>query len=249
MRPTGGGPQDVVGGTLPTLAWCYFQRVQHGLISGTGDEGHSGGSVVGAPEDAGFWPHNAVHDRQPSGTDACLGPKPGRDGEWWPKWEGRHRVGGRCRKLRHRCGIGDNRVVAQIAARRQQHIKGRITMAYHEQRRLAEVCLRGFGQGNISVSGRDFGGGSRNALPPAPTFAQQPGTVAVPGGGGPGGLDRCVELIGRHFAGHLWGHGHGHGHRHGANIVASRVMAASTRPGSVPRTTRLVPWAPFCVKG
>ena len=69
-----------------------------------------------------------------------------------------------------------------------------------------------------------IGGGCRHALAAALPIADGPRAKARGGGGGPCRLHRGEKHLGRH-----------------ANSAASRVMAASIRPASVPRTTRLVP--------
>ena len=103
-------------------------------------------------------------------------------------------------------------------------IKRRVPVADQKQGGLAKRRHRGFGLRNIGIGPIGLGSCRRYPLATALPVPNGPRADTGRGGGRPGRLHRGKKRRGCH-----------------PNSAANRVMAASIRPASVPRTTRLVP--------
>ena len=230
QRPTRRRLHDVVRGTLPTLGGHDFQRMQHRVAVMHGNKSHSGGPVLVAGEDCGFRACRAVHHRNPGRSDAAFGPQIARDGQRRPVGKGGH--AGRCGQVGNGAGIDGDGIDDAVAVRGKGRVQRRIPGADQKQPILTQAPHRRFGQWQVGVGPFSFD--SRRGYPFAATrpVANHPGSDALHGRRGPCGLHHRKNVGGGH-----------------PNRAERRVIAASRRAASDPRTTRLVPKLPFWLNG
>ena len=151
--------QEVPPEALPTLAVPDLQRVNHRFRAVAGDEGDPGRAVASAAKDRGLRTRDPIHHRDPGRADPAFGPKRAGDLQRWPVREGGEegKLGG---QVRHRGGIGDDRVDDAPAAGVERGIQRRVTLADQGQR----VSNRGFKRGKVGLGEGTVASGGGDAL-------------------------------------------------------------------------------------
>ena len=240
-RPMSCGGQNVAGGALAALGGAHLDGVEHGGLAMQGDEGCTGGFVLGTAKDHGLGAGDTLHHRKATGADIALGPDVAGDLHRWPMRKGGHP--GRRRKGCDRCCIAQDLVDQGIAPRGQSGIKRFIARPDHEERVLAKRLHRGLGLRDVAVDPGAMGRRGADAFTATGTFADEPRAGLMAGEGRPGRLHRQGEcgdvqtVWGKRILCHV------------VSRASKAARAASRRTGSVPRITRLVPKLPLVLKG
>ena len=234
-RPSPGMAEQASRKALAAEGGADMHGMDHGDRAGGGQEGGGGRPVVVPPQQRGAGSRHPLHHRQPVGADAAFGPDLGLDRQGRPDVEGRKP--GDLDRRQHCCGRRhqDGRIGPGIARRGQRLGQGGFGRPDPEARRLAPGAHLRVGEGQIP-GGEAVGlQRRRHGPPPAARAApEQERPRAKRRLGRPGGCQRRVQRprVQRRQVGQAHA-------RSAAKRSASRLIAASTRAPSVPRTTML----------